>query len=71
MTRQEQQEKKELLDAAIVADIQNPDLMYREIALRHHVAMNRIAALATKHYLNRRRGLKPRKVTNLTGENHG
>jgi hypothetical protein len=58
MTRQE---KKEALDAAILADIQNPDLLYIEIALRHHVAVNRIAALATKHKLNRKRGPKPQR----------
>jgi hypothetical protein len=59
--REQQQEKSKALDAAIVVDIQNPDLGYLEIAIRHHVAVNRIATLATKHGLNRKRGKKPTK----------
>lgn len=52
-------EKKETLDAAILADLRNPKLLHVEIALRNKVGLNRIAALATKHGLNRKRGPKP------------
>jgi len=53
-------EKKEALDAVIVADLHNSALLHVEIAIRHKVGLNRICNLAKKYGLTRKRGPKPR-----------
>ena len=54
------EQKKQSVDEAILADLQDPSLIYIAIALRHKVAVPRVCKLATAHNLNRKRGPKPR-----------
>ncbi len=46
-------------DAAIIADLRNPDLLHVEIAVRNRVGINRINRLAVANGLTRKRGKRP------------
>jgi hypothetical protein len=52
-------EQKQDLEAAILADLRNPHLLYIEIAARYRVGLNRVIALTKTHGLTRKRGRKP------------
>lgn len=58
-------EQKDALEAAILADLRNPELLYVEIAVRQKAGLNRICNLAKKHGLTRKRGLKPKKAVSV------
>lgn len=58
MTSQERQEKKDILDAAIVEDLRH-GLLHVEIAVRRKVGTNRVYQLAILNDLRRPRGPKP------------
>lgn len=51
--------QKIALEARIVADLQNPKLLYTQIALAHKVGIKRVYQLAQKYSLTRKRGRKP------------
>lgn len=57
-----------LLESAIVADLHDPNLTVYDICSRHKVGNNRIAAIAEKHGLTRKRGRVPGRAltTNTT-----
>ena len=51
-------EKKQALEAAIVADLCNPRLTYLHVAYMHKVGYATVVALSKKHSLTRTRGRK-------------
>lgn len=52
-------EQKELLETALVADLQNPALRHIDIAVSRKIGLNFINCVAKKNGLGRKRGPRP------------